>query len=457
MIVYFVISFLFSILLWINAPIVYVETYCQVIGWHYFLSSVLFLFHKGRIQGFFNFYFFFLFSYGCVNYIHPTLLYPDDKVLHVFSIPYNYNLISYSLATAHVAIHLFMLGAFMNFSHLFFPKVKGSKVQYSDILFFERITLLVPIFFFFYIFFILRRISGLQHQNPRIVIVIVALIAISFYSKNFFLNKNRRLKLKDFFFLNKINIFSTFFFLISLFSIGSRAYGLNILLFIGSIINIYYCRFRILQLMVVLVPIFIFMSVISITRLSPVNFSNSSVLAVFEYSYDYIISSKDAFVLLFTDFIVNNRNLYEEIDYSIKYGLLFGQTYIPYLFVIVPFGATLFSNYFLGKDLRQLNTGALITDMNGAEVGLGSNVVGDLYMNFSYIGTFVVFFLFGLFVNYVMKSTSFYGRLLYFTLIAFSIYIPRADILSWLSLFMLMILFLYLRRVYVSYISILIK
>ena len=90
-------------------------------------------------------------------------------------------------------------------------------------------------------------------------------------------------------------------------------------------------------------------------------------------------------------------------------------------------------------------------------MGLGSNVVGDLYMNFSYIGTFVVFFLFGLFVNYVMKSTSFYGRLLYFTLIAFSIYIPRADILSWLSLFMLMILFLYLRRVYVSYISILIK
>ena len=256
---------------------------------------------------------------------------------------------------------------------------------------------------------------------------------------------------------NITKILTIFFFLISLFSIGSRAYGLNILLFIGSIINIYYCRFRILQLMVVLVPIFIFMSVISITRLSPVNFSNSSVLAVFEYSYDYIISSKDAFVLLFTDFIVNNRNLYEEIDYSIKYGLLFGQTYIPYLFVIVPFGATLFSNYFLGKDLRQLNTGALITDMNGAEVGLGSNVVGDLYMNFSYIGTFVVFFLFGLFVNYVMKSTSFYGRLLYFTLIAFSIYIPRADILSWLSLFMLMILFLYLRRVYVSYISILIK
>ncbi|WP_147336331.1 O-antigen polymerase [Bacteroides oleiciplenus] len=392
-----------------------------------------------------------------MNYIHPILLYPDDKILHVFSIPYNHDLISYSLATAHVAIHLFMIGTFMNFSRHFFPKVKSSKVQYSDISFFERITLLVTIFFFFFIFFVLKRISGLQHQNPRIVIVIVALIAISFYLKTSFLSENRCLKLKDFFILNKMNIFSTFFFLISLFSIGSRSYGLNILLFIGGVINLYYCRFRFLQLVGVLVPMFIFMSVISITRLSPVNFSNSSVFTVFEYSYDYIIGSKDAFALLFTDFIVNNRNLYEEIDYSIKYGLLFGQTYIPYLFVIVPFGATLFSNYFLGKDLRQLNTGALITDINGAEVGLGSNAVGDLYMNFSYIGVFVMFFVFGAFVNYAMKSTSFYGRLLYFTLIAFSIYIPRADILSWLSLFMLMILFLCLRRVYVLYISILLK
>ena len=130
-------------------------------------------------------------------------------------------------------------------------------------------------------------------------------------------------------------------------------------------------------------------------------------------------------------------------------GIMMGTSYIQYLFVFLPMGGSYFTKMLTGLDMDEVRTGNILTRFSEATYGLGMNMVGDIYMNFSFIGVFVLMFLLGYFVARVEFPTSKYALFAYMALFANSIYLVRADIFSWLTFFVFFLIFDWLMRIHI--------
>ena len=219
------------------------------------------------------------------------------------------------------------------------------------------------------------------------------------------------------------------------------------LLYILGVINCYYFRIKLKVLLPCFIVALLLMAIITVTRITSINFTTTSVVGVLQYGWDEITRSSNALLVVFTDLIVNARNLYDGIEFVKDNGYLFGQSYFPYLFSWLPFGGGFFTQLYLGETPRDVSTSVILTDWHGAGYGLGTNMIGDIYMNFSFIGVILMCFFLGNCVRRCELKDSILCRILYFSFLAFSIYLPRADIFCWSALFMMSILiFILLNR-----------
>ena len=99
--------------------------------------------------------------------------------------------------------------------------------------------------------------------------------------------------------------------------------------------------------------------------------------------------------------------------------------------------------------MDEVRTGYILTRFSEATYGLGTNMVGDIYMNFSFIGVLVLMFLLGLLVARVEFPASKYALYAYMALFANCIYLVRADIFSWLTFFVFFLIFDWLMRIHI--------
>ena len=81
----------------------------------------------------------------------------------------------------------------------------------------------------------------------------------------------------------------------------------------------------------------------------------------------------------------------------------------------------------------------------------GMYMVGDLYMNFSFLGVIILMFLLGMLVARVEIPNSKYQLYTYMALFANCIYLVRADIFSWLTFFVFFLIFDWLLRIHIVY------
>lgn len=440
----YVLLFIFSLYSSWWAPDEYDYSFCFVQMLVALLSSVVFIVYISRDNGFVNFHTFFLFSYFCINYLHAVFVYPDDSLFPVFrQFKYNHDIIPYALAVAQVGLQSYILGVLWVGKRKMHNRSRGYIQSCSNVFVIhalENISLFASFCLFVFVFFVLRNTGGLQHLYPRLMLLLVAIISLSVYLKAAYLAATAHYSVKQLIKLNIKNILAVCLFVFSLLYIGSRGNVLFLMLYILGVVNCCCFRIKLKLLLPCFIVALLLMAIITVTRITSVNFTTTSVVGVLQYGWDEIARSSNALLVVFTDLIVNARNLYDGIEFVKDNGYLFGQSYFSYLFAWLPFGASFFTRLYLGQSPGDLTTSRILTDWHGATYGLGTNMIGDIYMNFSFIGVILMCFFLGNCVRRCELKDSVLCRILYFSFLAFSIYLPRADVFCWSALFMMSIL-----------------
>ena len=352
-------------------------------------------------------------SFLLINYAHAVFIYPDDGFLPPFQFPTNTELIPYAVSVAQMGIAFYMFG-----NILFEKDVQDKKVLKAEIpkMAVNRIAIvsfIASLGVFCYVI-VLRLAAAFQHLYPRLMTMILCLIALSWFFQA------QQLEPEDHSLLgmlrkNKFNIASTLLFSVSQLFIGSRAVVLFLLFILLLLVNIYYFRIRFRLLLPAMLLGMFLMGFLAIIRVSSYNLSNVNFIDAFKYGVEVIIDSPSILWLFLSDFVVNAKTLYDAVDFT------------------------------------RLNTGNILTSFSDATYGLGTNMVGDLYMNFSFLGVVILMFLLGMLVARVEIPKSKYQLYAYMALFANCIYLVRADIFSWLTFFVFFLIFDWLLRIHIVY------
>ena len=128
------------------------------------------------------------------------------------------------------------------------------------------------------------------------------------------------------------------------------------------------------------------------------------------------------------DLIINARNLYVGIEYAENEEFLYGKSYFPYLFILIPGLPTYMTKATFNIEPEHIATSGIITDYSNAGWGIGTNAIADVYMNFGLPGVVFLFFIFGMLIVWLEKQNGVYSLIAYLLIFALAIYYPRASI-----------------------------
>ena len=155
-----------------------------------------------------------------------------------------------------------------------------------------------------------------------------------------------------------------------------------------------------------------------------------SLFGALRGSGDFALTENQDWYQYTRDLIVNNRNLYVIYDYVDKNGILWGISFLGPLLSVIPFLQSLVANA-LGIPYYLLASPAFTTYLEFGDyppLGLGSNIVADVYLAFGLFGVLISFYLLGRFIVYSrmqMWKGKIYYMIVYYIMSAGAIYMCR--------------------------------
>ncbi len=439
----------FSAISFFLAPTTYSKPFCAWEMASFFVTGVVFMHHKIRRNGLICFDTFFIPTFFLINYAHAVFIYPDDQFLPPFRFRTNNDIIPYSLAVAQVGIALYMLANVFSERELPEQRKLFANIPRMAVNRIALVALIASLGLFCFVF-VLRLAKGFEHLYPRLMAMFLSLIALSWFFQAQQLQPEDA-SVKGMLRKNKLNIVSTLMFSVSLLFMGSRGMVIFLVFMLLLLVDIYYVRVRLRVLVPAMAIGMVLMIFLAITRVSSFNLGNANLVDSVKYGIEVVMESPSILWLLLTDFVVNAKTLYDGIDYTTVNGYMMGTSYVQYLFVFLPMGGSFFTKLLIGLDMDEVRTGYILTRFSDATYGLGTNMVGDIYMNFSFIGVFVLMALLGFLVARVEIPASKYAFYAYMALFANCIFLVRADIFSWLTFFVFFLIFDWLMRIHVTY------
>lgn len=425
--IYIIYSLICVFLVW-KAPKIYDRQYCILQAILYLIIVIPFLYKEYKALGVVNFNTFFILAFFCINYLHAAFVFPDDAFLPAFAFAYNSNIIPKAVSLASLGFSFYLLG-FQVVNEKLVSLRNG--ISQKQVRLLEKLNLFSSLGVFFYVLVFVR--GGLVHLYPRLMVLLVAVMILSLTYKTLFLYNahEQKLGLNVFIKKNKYNIASIFLFVLAQFMIGSRAEILFVGLPLLYIIHTYYQKIPIKLLLPIGAVAVIAMAIVMITRVSATNLNNASVSDVINVGW-YSLTEGEGSILwmMLTDFLVCARTLYESVEYVARYGLIYGQSYVPYAFGIIPGLGVIATQLLLGKTTTDVDSGTILTGYSDASYGLGTNMIADMYLNCGTIGIPILMFLFGLVVKYSRSKSNKLSLFLRLALIATALYIPRASVFA---------------------------
>ncbi|MGF6849510.1 oligosaccharide repeat unit polymerase [Chitinophaga sp. W3I9] len=438
-----IILLLVSIVIYMFAPGVYSYNYC-VLTFVVFLVSSLWVIRKRSNGNYFNFHVLFLISYFFVNFVYPVFLFPVDKYYFpVFNYDFNENLISKSTALAMLGSSAYTLGAAM-------LRIKSDytfEANYRPMQF-ARFTgilkLLTYAFFGLFLAFVGRDFfsgifnSGTSSSNYFLIGFqsLVALTVTVVCYTGYYRSSEKMTFWKFVGQFDKVFLGFMFLFILLFFFIGDRGPALQVFLILVTLYAVYVKK---VKLKVFLLGaslgmfLMLFISSARVTRTSGFNDSNS-IGGFLERG-----SSNMKFNSIFDlgmDLTMNNRNLYVAVDYADKNGINYGKTMITQVVGIVP-GLQPVVLSMLGMTEDEMSSGRIINKLtigDDATWGVGTNLIGDIYLSFGVLGV-VAFMLFFGYIHTRFQQKMLYSQdinyvIAYVISMSFAIYYPRASYFS---------------------------
>lgn len=429
--------FCISLVLYLEAPDKYSLPFCSTVFILFALSVFVFLRSTFKNKNYFNFHLFFLLSIFFTNFAYPIFIYPSDpEYFSIFTYAFDHNLISKGTALSQMAVISYIFGAAIIIR---FRKYKNTTyvLDYSFSPMLIKVLLGLNIIFTLvfvgHVFYMVNvfpdeEILNTQIVNICVIIFTIALLLNNMDVKNKIANDTR-------FFLKRNLLIIICAAVIVLFSIwfGDRGPAIQ-MFFILMFVYVRYVNKLKLRYLVPLVVFGLFiMTMISYTRGGDNNLKSGSLSGTIDAASKEM-GAFGSFWNYGMDLIVNNRNLYVAMELGERRELLYGKSYFAYLTSPVPGLPTILTKAVFGKMPEDFATSNIITKYTGLEWGVGSNAVGDIFMNFGSPGVMIIFFFFGLFITKLEETKSVYGLLAFTLIFALAIYYPRSSLFEQLSL-----------------------
>ncbi|WP_313659472.1 O-antigen polymerase [Acinetobacter variabilis] len=346
----------------------------------------------------------------------------------------NKEVVNYSTWLSLLAITLWMFG----FS------LVSKKINSTDLLNFNVnyyfIDILLLIFFLGFLITVgTSFLSGAYDDNSwgagashfGLILRLLLYLRIIYFFKEFNKNESLRVLFKKLI-SNKIFFCILIFYTLLFFLTGARGEVLRIALVIAFGYSIFINK---LPLKYILISITIGAIIFTLMGLGrdrdASNLSGSSVL---ERGYEQL-KQKENGVNFTEELAYSVRILYRAIDVVPQsHPYLFGITYIPTLVSAIPFASGFYVRNFNIPD-AYLDSAYFFTYIgqgNNTTYGEGSEILGDIYINFSALGVFLIMFLFGVFsakVSNEAKNKKFNYLIIYLILLITALSMNRGTIL----------------------------
>lgn len=409
------------------APNTYDYGFCVLILVLFLINVIYYFASNQTVSGnVANFDFFFIFSYTMTNFIYPVFYKPTNPNYTVFELPFNDKVISKSTAIAYLGFTFFVLGI-SNYRKLKIKRAKTNNKPSFKInsLFIKSIFLVAISSFIGYVatggLTVLQKVySGGEGGNLNEV-------GVYSYFNNVFVICANLLAIFVFLIKDKLTKVVAFAFIIIcgliMLTTGSRTLilGLGLILFVSY--GTYVRRITMpVMILFILIGSF-FMTVIQTTRTQEFSTKNWSS----EASKNVEIESPFD---IFNDLIINNRNLYVLVDFADKHQHVFFLSAISDLTSPIP-GLFRYVSESMNVPKELITGGDLPTFLEfgpNSDWGLGTNLVGETYVGYSYFGVCIILFLWGFAVrkSYDASGNNIYAFVIYFLLVSHAIFFPRA-------------------------------
>ena len=409
------------------APNTYDYGFCLLILVLFLLNVIYYFVSNRTVSGnVANFDFFFIFSYGMTNFIYPVFYKPNNPNYTVFELPFNDNIISKSTAIAYLGFTFFVLGI-SNYRKLKIKRAKTNNKPSFKInsLFIKSIFLVAILSFIGYV--ATGGLSVIQKVYSSGDGGNLTEVGVYSYFNNVFVICANLLAIFVFLIKDKLTKVVTFIFImvcgLMMLTTGSR----TLILGLGLILIVSYGTFvRRITMPVMILFILIgsfFMTVIQTTRSQ--EFSTQSWITSASKNVE-IESPFD----IFNDLIINNRNLYVLVDFADRYQHTFFLSTISDITSPIP-GLFRYVSESMNVPKELISGGDLPTFIEfgpNSDWGLGTNLVGETYVGYSYFGVCIILFLWGLAVrkSYDASGNNIYAFVIYFLLVSHAIFFSRA-------------------------------
>lgn len=420
---------LFAGLLVFGAPDKYNYEYCVTLLVIFVINAIYyFATNKSYTGNAANFDFFFIFSYGMTNFIYPVFYKPYNPNFMGFEFPFNHDIITKSTAIAYLGFTFVALGL----SHYGKrKKLPGQKVKREELPSFKVNNLFVrSIFVIAIISFVLYIVTGgLAHLQNAYSGIDGDLneVGVFSYFNNIFVICANLLAVFVFLVTDKLTKILTFIFIIIcsilMLTTGSRTVVLGLGLILICAYGRYVKRFSIPKMLLILFVGSLFMTFIQMSRKQ--EFSGAG------WAQDAKRNVKvESPFDIFSDLIVNNRSLYVLVDFADEVQNVYFLSAISEFTAPIP-GLFSYVSQQMNVPKELIFGGALPTFLElgpDSSFGLGTNLVGETYVGFSYFGVCIIMFLIGYVVKrtYRASQTNIYAFVTHFLLVSHAVFFSRS-------------------------------
>lgn len=410
-----------SIICYSAAPVNYNLTFAIVCLIVFIVSSSALLFNNCK-HSFIKFEFFFLVACFFTFYSYPVFLYSINPNFSLFALDFNENYICKGIALSTMGLAFFNWGIF-NRELDSLPEPDARVFCLSDrrlsppnkLLFYGLMALFIP----YMVSLWMAGEYNTEFENSFVNCILVFLIYYCLYTDfaNCRLPQTSTSIKKLISFRLIIVLFYTFLFL----AIGSRTIPMRVVLCLLFLFDSFVRPFRKSEtLLIVAIGAFV------LTLVGIVREGNG-----FEFG------SLTSFLDFGKDLTINNRSLYVIMEYVDKYGISYGRTMLLLVFSAIPFAQSTFMKL-TGISAERLDSGNLVTFLEFGKddpnrIGLGTNVIGDIYLAFGAMGVVVLMYIFGRLLKHFynrFKKGNLLNGMFYMLLFMDVIYLPRSGYLT---------------------------
>lgn len=402
-----------SVITYYYAPKQYSYNYCIFCLTIFSLSSISMLINNCK-QTLVKFEFFFVVCmfFACIAY--PIIHYPINPYFSLFNLPFNENYICKGLGLSVIGMCFFNLFVYEKEPiELYYGNYIFDRLYFPKLIFYILIICFIP-----YLYLLLGKgIYTTEFEHSLINCVLVYFIYYGIYSQFINLNTYDTVNKNLSYFINPQNILILVYMVLFM-MIGSRTIPLRIIMTTLFVTNLLYWQIKRSVLLLFIIIGSLLMTFIGVVRMGE-TFEMASLTSGFE---------------LGNDLTINNRSLYVLMEYVDLHGISWGKSFLMHILAAFPFAQSIFLSV-TGIDPSEINSALLVTYSHfnrGDEnlFGLGTNLIGDIYLGFGTPGVIILMSLLGYFVKTLyarISNGNILSILFYMILFMDVIYLPRSS------------------------------